>query len=375
METTKARVAFAAIDPYVETNIVLPTETVVRGKDFVEWGERNIYPEYLLDLSKSATTLRSIINGSVDFIVGDAQTIQPLGTWGPGIMNKRGDTIRQQIEDVARDWETYGGLALQVIRDRQGRPVEVYHIPLRFLRTNKENSVFYYSEKWKEKRGDYIVYPAFMPGLENEWATLDEAERNRHASSILFVKNDRTQVYPFPVYGAAVKACETERAIADYHLNEISNGFMASVVVNFNNGQPTDEIKEQVERDFADKFGGHANAGRMLFSWNDDRTHATTFDVPKVEDFASRYDALAKTTRQEIFTAFRANPNLFGIPTENLGFSQEEYEAAFRLYNRTHVRPVQATICDAYDKIYGAVGVLTITPFSMNETAAEGQVQ
>ena len=372
---TNARVKFAAIDPYIETNIVLPTETVIRGKDFVEWGERNLYPEYLLDLTKNVPTLRSIINGTVDFIAGDRQDIFPIGSWGPGIMNKRGDTIRQQIEDVARDWETYGGFALQVIRDRQGRPVEVYHIPMRFLRTNKENSVFYYSEKWKERRGNYIVYPAFLPGIESGWAAMDEAERNRNASSILFVKNDRTQVYPFPVYGAAVKACETERAISEYHLNEICNGFMASVMVNFNNGSPADIIKEEIERDFTEKFGGHSNAGRILFSWNDDRAHATTFDIPRVEDFASRYDALAKSSRQDIFTAFRANPNLFGIPTENLGFSQEEFEAAFRLYNRTHVRPVQRTICDAYDRIYGAPMVLTFTPFSMNDTASEGQVQ
>ena len=45
-----------------------------------------------------------------------------------------------------------------------------------------------------------------------------------------------------------------------------------------------------------------------------------------------------------------------------------EYESAFRLYNRTCVKPVQKIICDTYDRIYGATGVLTITPFSMDDT-------
>ena len=35
---------------------------------------------------------------------------------------------------------------------------------------------------------------------------------------------------------------------------------------------------------------------------------------------------------------------------------------------------VQTMIADAYDKIYGKVGVLTITPFSMEESATEKEV-
>ena len=371
----RAKVAFAALDPYIEKHTISPKETILRGKDIVQWGDRNIYPEYLLELSKTSPTLRSIINGTTDFIIGDAQTIQPLRDYRPGIMNKRGDTIREQVEDIARDWELYGGLCLQVIRDATGRVAEIYHIPIRFIRSNKENSVFYYSEKWGEFRQDAIIYPAFLPGLDEKWAFLDDAERQRHASSIVFVKNDRSQVYPFPLCGAAIKACETERCIGEFHLNGICNGFVASAIVNFNNGETTDEIKEEIEKDFTEKFSGQSNAGRIVFSWNDDRTHATTFDIPKGEDFGEKYQALEKSTRQQIFTAFRANPNLFGIPTENLGFSKEEYASSFRLYNRTCVRPVQRIICDTYDRIYGQTGVLSSTPFSLDDNCGENIVK
>lgn len=64
--------------------------------------------------------------------------------------------------------------------------------------------------------------------------------------------------------------------------------------------------------------------------------------------------------------SFRANPNLFGIATESNGFNSEEYESAFKLFNRTQVKPAQRLICDAYDKIYGIPGVMTIVPFSMD---------
>lgn len=379
METNKekapVRVSFAAIDPYVERNIVLPTETLLRGKNMVQWGDRNIYPDYLLGLTKNAPTLRAIINGTIDFILGDEQTIEPLAGNAPGVMNTRGDTIRDQVEDLARDYETYGGFALQVIRSITGQVVELYHCPMRFLRSNKENSVFYYSEEWHKFRQKAIEYPAFLPGLEKRWATLDEKARNSHASSILFVKNDRTQVYPLPPYCAAVKACETERCIADFHLNSINNGFFASALINFNNGYPGDEQKKEIEKDIEEKFTGHSNAGRFVLSFNDNKDVATQIIPIKVDDFSGRYESLEKSVRQQIATAFRCNLSLVGVPQENSGFSTEEYAEAFRLYNRTCIKPVQRIICEAYERAYGTPGVLTITPFSLTETASETKVQ
>lgn len=372
----RVAVSFAAIDPFIQQNIILPTEKKVQGKDMVEWGERNLYPDYLLDLYKTTPSLRSVINGTADFIVGDNQTILPLPetSYLPGVMNAKGDTIRAQVDALAHDYETYGGFALQVIRGLGGTPIEIYYIDIRFLRSNKENSVFYYCEDWKKSRKDVLVYPAYQTITPDKWATMDENERGRVASSILFVKNTTTQVYPFPLYGAAVKACETERAIDDYHLNAINNGFVSSMIVNFNNGVPSDEMKEEIEKAFNEKFSGHQNAGRICFSWNPDRVNATTITEPKIDNFGDRYQALAAHCRQQIFTAFRANPNLFGIPTENLGFSQEEYESAFKLYNRTCVKPVQRLICDVYDTIYGQPGVLTIQPFTLEGDGAEQKV-
>lgn len=363
---TRANIAFSAIDPWLEQNIVSPRETVLRGKDIVEWGDFNSYPDYLLELSKSVPTLRSIINGTVDFIAGDDATIQPLhDDWLPGRMNLRGDGISEQIEDLARDFMTYGGFALQVIRGYNGRVAEIYYIDLRFLRMNKEGDVFYYSEKWAERgRRDAVVYPAFRDDVAEKWPTMSDEERDRNASSILYVKTTHSQVYPLPVYAASVKACEIERLVDDYHLNSLCNGFASSLIVNFNNGQPTDEMKEEIERDFDEKFTGSGNAGRVMFSWNKSKDNATTFEVPPVTDFGEKYKALAENSRQKILTAFRAYPNLFGLPTAT-GFSVEEFEQAFKLYNRTAVRPVQRLIADAYDRIYGRRGVLNIVPFSL----------
>ena len=369
----KRHVSFAAIDQYVETNIVLPTEKVT-NRDFVEWGKGNNYPGYLLGLYNNVTTLRSIINGNIDFVTGDDVTILPLGDrFAEGIMNTRGDLITDIVRDLAKDYNLYGGFALQIIRDHNGDVAEIYYIDMRFIRSNKENDVFYYNEHWeKGGRKDVIIYPKFLRNLD--WTSLSDEEKNRHASSILFVKNVHTQVYPAPMYAASVLSCEIEKAISQYHWNSLNNNFCPDIIINFNNGDPGDEIKEEIVSDLEEKFSGYQNGKRFMVSFNKDRMSAVTIDAIKTDDFSERYKALEESCRRQIFAAFRAQPLLFGLNSDvSTGFSTDEFEQTFKLYNRTQVRPVQRLIADAFDRIYGSKGVLTIKPFSL-ESDTEQEV-
>ena len=367
----KRHVSFAAIDQYVETNIVLPTEKVT-NRDFVEWGKGNNYPGYLLDLYNNVTTLRSIINGNIDFVTGDDVTILPLGDrFAEGIMNTRGDLITDIVRNLAKDYNLYGGFALQIIRDHNGDVAEIYYIDMRFIRSNKENDVFYYNEHWeKGGRKDVIIYPKFLRNLD--WTSLSDEERDRHASSILFIKNVHTQVYPAPMYAASVLSCEIEKAISQYHWNSLNNNFCPDIIINFNNGDPGDEIKEEIVSDLEEKFSGYQNGKRFMVSFNKDRMSAVTIDTIKTDDFSERYKALEESCRRQIFSAFRAQPLLFGLNSDvSTGFSTDEFEQTFKLYNRTQIRPVQRLIADAFDRIYGSKGVLTIKPFSLESNTEQ----
>lgn len=352
-------VSFAAIDTYVERNMISPRESKMTGER-IRWGDGDKFPQYLCELYDGSATLRSIIDGSVDFIGGDDVRFRD----GEGSPSRR-MTAAQVVRALGYNEEKFGGMAFEVIRNAAGDVAEVNPLPMQYLRSNKNNTLFWYSEKWgKASVSDKPVrLLAFMPNLD--WSKLGEDARKDHLRTVLYLKGDTVNTYPSPCYLAALKAAEMERSIDDYHLNSLDNGFAASAMVNFNNGIPTDEIKEEIERDFSEKFAGHSNSGRVVFSWNPNKDSQTTILPIKTEDFGAKYEALEKTSRQKIFTAFRANPNLFGIPTENLGFSSEEYESAFKLFNRTHVKPIQRKIADAFRLIYG-VPVLEIIPFTLD---------
>lgn len=369
-EECTVKVSFAAIDPYIEVNMILPTERPAGGRNMIQWGTRNIYPEFLYSLYGSVPTLGSIIEGTVNYVAGDSVAMLPFGGREAGIVNRNGDTASDLVRELARDYLIYGGFAFQVIRDKVGEISELYWIDLRFLRSNKDNTVFYYSEKWNSAGPKKtVVYPAFIRDIE--WASLDETQRNAHASSIMFFKDNRRHTYPTPAYVQAIKSCEIERCIDTYHLNAINNGFSDGLVVNFNNGVPPDEIKKQIEKAFTEKFSGQQNAGRIMFSWNPDKESQTTVQAPQTRDYGEKYNTLASRSRQQIFTAFRANPNLFGIPTDNNGFSNEEYTESFSLYNKTQVRPVQDRIVKAVGIVLGNPAALSIMPFTLGSDTSK----
>lgn len=345
---------FEAISTEADSRIVDSRERVQHGdREWVLWGKGNRYPDYLLELYNEVTTLRSIVNGSVDYAGGNAVNMTG-GPQGDDLVNITGETASQLCQKLFFDMFLYRGFAMQVIRDRSGRVSELYHIDLRHLRSDSENQVFYYSEKWgRSGQGDAVVFPKYVPGFNEP-------------NSIYFWKGTSRSVYPTPVFAASVKACEIERCIDDYHLAAIENGFAGSVMINFNNGAaPTDDQKREIKQRFRENYGGARNAGKMVFSWNPSKVNATTIDSFPVQDFGEKYRALADHSRQQLFTAFRANPNLFGIPTENLGFSQEEYESAFRLYNRTQIRPVQQAVVSAVSSVLPGAS-LTIEPFTLD---------
>lgn len=242
-----------------------------------------------------------------------------------------------------------------------GEVGEIYALDFLKVRSDEKNEIFYYCDDWSKWGAKSLVYPKF--GVDDT-----------NPTSIYYNKGGITRgVYPTPLYGAALIACELEKAINEFHLNNINNGFASNIIINFNNGQPNEEQKKEIEKDVTEKFSGYQNAGRILLSFNDSEENATKVERLNGDDFDDKYKALAERSREQIFTAFRATPNLFGFPNQTTGFNEQEYASSFKLYNRTVVRPIQNEIIDCFDKIFGEKGSIVITPFSL-ESNVENSV-
>lgn len=355
---------FAAIEKVVERNIPSYEETESRGKDFVQYGTDNLYPEYLFNLFNEVTTLKTIIQGTADFVAGDDAKCNIQGF--DFEINKKGDTVFELIGNLARDYLIYGGFAIQVIRNKAGNIGELYYIDFRYLRSSKKNDLFYYSEEFNKKYArstKRVVYPKFV------------SEAKDVPTSIVYVKNEKSRTYPIPRYSGALKACEIERSIDEFHLSSLENGFFGSYLMNFCNGIPTDELKAEIEKDVTEKFCGTENAGRILLNFANGKENAASLQKLEIQDFGEKYNAAFTRSREQIYCAFQAVPAIFGLMTESKGFAEEEFTSAFKLYNRTVVRPIQRKITDTIDKIFGVKNSITIEPFNTDNETKESVVE
>ena len=327
--------------------------------DWVNFGENNLYPNYLLELF-----LGSAINGAL---------IKSIGAmiYGEGIaatnVDENTDTKESYLrltellhnsdddvlKDLAMDLKLFGGCYVNVIwsRDRS-KIAKMKHVPAQFIRSGKmidgEVETYYYSADWsKSKKAEY------KPRPYRAFSTEDRTQ----ASQILMIRDKNPALhYGFvPDYIASTDYIQLDLEIAQFHLSNISNGMFPSMAINFANGIPTDEERRIIERQINAKFASSGNAGKILITFNDGKDTAPEI-VPIDSNGASeKYQFLSTEVVNKILSGHRVtSPILFGIRSEGggLGNNADELRDAYSLFNNTVIIPFQNILLQGLNKIF-----------------------
>jgi len=350
--TNKVSYQFAAITPFGVLDHPLPDETK-SGRGFVNYGTNNDYPNFLWDLYSKVTTLRSLIDGCVDYVSGEgvvkAKASDPKDLKG----NEEDDELSSLVRSIALDYYVFGGYCIEVLLDSRGSVSRLNPIPFDRVRCSEDKTKLYYSPDFTKKYGR--VKTIEVPAYDHN----DPKPR-----SFYYVSPSRSGVYPTPIWGSAVNAALIESKVNEFHLNAISNGFTSSAIVTFCNGVPEDEQKREIEKNFNEKFSGSENAGRIVIAFSPDKEHSTEIQSLQTEDYGEKYKSCIERAREELFVAFRATSNLFGLQKEGIGFNTQEYADSFALFNRTVIRPVQKRIERDLEEILEEYNI-TIIPFKI----------
>lgn len=332
------------------------SEGYVSDNTYVRYGVGNDFPDILASYNRQSVTLGTLVRGITDYIVGDGVEVLPAAARFATKMNRRGETVVDIVRQLAHDYTLFGGFAIQVIYSAIGIVAELYALDFAKVRSNKYNDLLFYRENW-HAGGKLLKYPAF---------DRDKAVTERQPSQILYFKNGARTTYPAPIYEGALKDIRVEIACADYNLSSISRGFMARYILNMpNDARLTDGQKDAVENKIKEKFCGANLDTNMMIYWMND---GERLDASKIEsdDTMERYAQTKDDARTNIYTAFRATPNLFGLPTASTGFNSQEYSQAFKLFQKTVIAPMQKAIEDTFAKIFATDKAIKIKPFTIN---------
>lgn len=309
----------------------------VKNCKYLKYGTDNLFPQYIYELYTHSSQMNAIIDTMKDYIQGNG-----IVSNYKEIVNRKGDTFDLFIEKLIIDYLLFGGFCFQIIRNKGHEICELNWLDFRYIRVNEDEDLIFYNKEWSNGRVQPKVYDRYWNG-------------SIQPNSVFYYKGRQTRnQYPEPCYIAALTSLEISTQIPDYHLNNLTNGFHPSAIVNFNNGSNlSEDVMDEIEDKIKEKFTGTKNATKIMLSFNDDTDHATTIERLADEGNVDIYNTLKDNVEKDIYSAFRINKLLMGDGSESTGFNKQAYLESFALYNKTVIQPIQKELEKVINGVLG----------------------
>ena len=327
---------------------------VSSNKGYVQYGDDNLFPQYLIDLYKSSATHNALCTSIAYMIFGDGVQADTLDArlkieeWG----------LQDEVRKACLDLKIQGGFALEVVYSIDRTTVsKVRHCPFENIRSAEvdedENvNFFYYSKDWSDSRCEPELVRAFDPKDSRE-----------HPVQILYVKpfSPGSYYYPKPDYIGSIDYIELDKEIGKYHINNIKNGLAPSFSIHFKNGIPSQEERRKIRNDIERQLAGATNAGKFIVTYSDSPDRKPDFEPFPLSDADKQYQFLSTEVSDKIMVGHRVvSSAMFGVKTAGQLGNTQELEIASELFDRQVIKPYQRIVKDALESIFNAAGTPTL---------------
>ena len=338
----------------------LPSISEQNNKDWIQFGDENLYPQYLLELYNGSIINNAIIKGVSSMIYGEGldatdreESDSKKESWLAlnGLLH---NSPKNTLKCLAFDLKLFGMCYVNTIWNRpRTKIIEFRHIPAQYMRSGKQDAYgkineYYYSADWTNTRKNKPRhYKAF------------DLKNRKDANQVLCIKDysPGSHYYATPDYQGSTSYIQLDMEIAQFHLSNIKSGMFPSMAINMANGIPTREERRTIERQINAKFGGSGNAGKILLTFNDGKETAPEIVPINANDNSDSYQFLSTETTRKVLTGHRVtSPLLFGVKGDGSGFGNnaDELRDSYSLFNNTVIKPFQNTLLEGLEPIFHA---------------------
>ena len=321
------------------------------SKGFVNYGDDNLFPQYLIDLFHSSSTHNALTTTIATMVFGegfDATTLDGRIAFDQWNLN-------DELRKACVDFQIQGGFALEVNWSLDRTTIaNVSHLPFENIRSgfvNEDEQVnyYYYSKDWSSKTEEV-----------DEICTFDPERKLDHPTQILYVKpfSPGSFYYPKPCYTGSIDYIELDKEIGKYHINNIKNGMSPSFSIHFKNGIPPQEERNRIRMDIERQMSGASNAGKFIVTYSDDPERKPDFEPFQLSDAHNQYQFLSEEVTAKIMVGHRVtNPQMFGVAVPGkLGGGGELAESA-ELFEQNVVRPNRRIVEETVKTLLRAAGL------------------
>ena len=319
-----------------------------KKNSYIEYGSDNNYFQYLIDRYLYSATNGAIITGVANMIYGKGLDALDSNKKPNEYAQMKSIIKDSDLRKIALERKLLGMAAMQVVVEKK-QVKQVLHFPMQTLRAEKCNDkgqieAWYYHPDWTKKKPneDCKRIPAFGFGNGNEVE--------------IYVIQPYVSGFDYysPIdYSGSLPYALLEENIADYQINDVQNGFSGTKVINFNNGIPSEEMRDKMKRDVMGKLTG-ARGEKVIIAFNANAESKTTVEDLPLNDAPAHYEYLSKECFDKLIVGHRVtSPMLLGIRSGDggLGNNADEIKTATLLFDNIVIKPYQLEIIDAIDEI------------------------
>ena len=350
------------------------------GKRWITRGIDNLFPIYLIDLYNQGNTHGAVVDGKISYGVGRGLFINPEKANMIEVAKamqflKRPNPFESWDALIKKTWtnfEIHNSYAFEILRNQFGKPIEVYNIDIdRIAEDRNDSSIYLYSLEWETKYSTPIKRQTNLNPKLLELPKYDPKVIHDRSILVHYEPRPGMKHYSLPPYINALEAIEEEIEIAQFHLNNVKNGFVGGTMVNFLNGNATDAEKDQIEKRFNAKFA-NGNGSKILYNFADGKDQAAEVLPLQPNTLDKQFELRAKAVPENIIIGHRAvSGMLFGIKTEGQLGGRNEILESYELFKETYVKPRQDTVLGSVNKIFEIFGLSPIVDVKELKPLAE----
>jgi hypothetical protein len=342
-----------------------------KSDKYVLWGTRNEYPKVLMNALEKSIIHKQIINSIAEQVFGKGFILTSSNTEILSRANDTGENWNDILQRCAMDYVIFGRFALIVNYDvRHTNIVNIYHQNFSEVAIEKANPEtdtienFYTSKDWSIMNAKFIKYPNFL--------------NQEKADTMMYVYtpySPSADYFPKPSYAsdALLNVVELQWEMNNYKVMGFKNKWSAGMAINMV-GEPTEEEREQVERNLKQSFTGAENAQTLVLTFSPDKDSAPT--IQPIPTSTQDYGNFVEEATQEVINAHNVtDPILVGLGSAN-GFSNnaDQLKTSFEVFYKQTIEPKQVKLQRVFTTMFRLAGgtedlvIDKILPFDITST-------
>lgn len=320
-----------------------PTYKPNKKDGFIQWGDKNDYPEYLMKMYNSggSNIHKAIISRKIKLISG-------LGWMDNELVDKY--KLDELALKLACDYEIYNAYAIEVIYTNGGDISSMTHIPVSKIRRGIQCKEINFPHFWVSKDWKQYKKEEFQPEFVREYNS------NVRTGTQLFYfmdYNPEAEVYPIVEYSSTLNWIELDYEISKFHLNQAKNGYAPSFILNFATGIPKEEEIEAAVRGFKKDFKG-TDGETLLITFSEGVEQKPTMEKIDLNDSDERFINLSEQIREKVFIGHQVtNSQLFGVMVPGSLGGKAELTEALDIFQSVYIDQRQRSIEVSVNSILG----------------------